>query len=118
MLAVHTLKKSAEYKSITNLGCKLYSDSFVFFYHKKEHFSENLSIGFTASKRVGGAVKRNLCKRRMKSLAFDLIRLHPLQGYQLVIIARKPISERKYSDIKDEMMFCLQRMQKNINHKN
>ena len=115
MLRVQVLKKSTQFKNITSLGQKIYSDSFIMFYHKKSEPSSNLSIGFTASKRVGGAVQRNLCKRRMKSLAFDLIRLEPIHDYELVIIARSTMLKKQYSNIKIEMEYSLRKIQRNIN---
>lgn len=48
-----------------------------------------------AGRSVGGAVQRNLAKRRIRS-AFQGLMNEIDQGYDLVLIARKPILELKY----------------------
>jgi len=55
-------------------------------------------IAVIAGRSVGGAVQRNFAKRRIRS-AFQT--LHPGldQGYDLVLIARKPILEVDYQMI-------------------
>jgi ribonuclease P protein component len=48
-----------------------------------------------AGRSVGGAVQRNLAKRRIRS-AFQGLTAEMNQGYDLVLIARKPILELQY----------------------
>ena len=66
--------------------------------------------GFTASKKVGGAVQRNLAKRRMRALMRDIIAPEARQHYDYVIVARVQIVTRAYTllekDIK-EALSCL-----------
>lgn len=65
-----------------------------------------LSIGYTASRRVGGAVVRNRAKRRMRSLVRDFFASPLLKeaGLQkgmgsVVIIARSEIVDAPYSEL-------------------
>ena len=44
-------------------------------------------FGFIASKQVGGAVTRNLVKRRLRSLAAHTLKDHP-RGYDVVVRAQ------------------------------
>ncbi len=54
--------------------------------------------GVVTGKRIGGAVIRNRCKRR---LVAALDSLHPAlrQGYDIVVIARRSMIEQPFSDL-------------------
>ena len=49
---------------------------------------ENYRVGFTTSKRVGNAVARNRCKRRMRAAARALFPSQGLNGVDYVLIAK------------------------------
>lgn len=61
-----------------------------------------LRVGFTATKRVGNAVVRNRCKRRMRALAAQLLPAHGLSGYDYVFIARNGTQDRAYERLLDD----------------
>ena len=64
---------------------------------KPNQFDHN-RIAIIAGRSVGGAVQRNLAKRRMRS-AFQEVVLQGHQGYDLVIIARRPILDFAYAHL-------------------
>jgi ribonuclease P protein component len=55
-------------------------------------------IAVIAGRSIGGAVQRNLAKRRIRS-AFQTLLTRLDHGYDLVLIARKPILEVEYQKI-------------------
>jgi len=57
-------------------------------------------VAITAGRSVGGAVQRNLAKRRLRS-AYRYYETNLQQGYDLVLIARKPILEADYQSLLD-----------------
>lgn len=59
-------------------------------------------IAVIAGRSVGGAVQRNLAKRRMRS-AYKNLSKQMRQGYDLVIIARRPILDFVYSHLVDAL---------------
>ena len=61
-------------------------------------------FGFTASKKVGGAVLRNKAKRRMRSLVNELKNVFKPLGQDYVLIARKQAIYQDYNKIKDELI--------------
>lgn len=65
-------------------------------------------VGFSVSKRVGGAVVRNLVKRRVReSIRRDLSRLAP--GWDIVITARPAAAHATYHALHDELTALLSR---------
>ena len=45
-------------------------------------------VGFTASRKVGGAVVRNRARRRLKALAAEVMRERAPEGWDFVLVAR------------------------------
>lgn len=52
---------------------------------------DEIGIGFTASRRIGGAVARNRAKRRLRAAAQTLLPGAAEPGYDYVIVARPAI---------------------------
>ncbi len=56
-----------------------------------------LRVGFTATKKLGGAVVRNRCKRRLREAIRLTVGEHPISGYDLVLIAREATATRDWA---------------------
>ena len=59
------LKHNREFQQVYRKGKSAHSRALVLFYLPQP---PSVSVGFTASKKVGNAVKRNRAKRRMRAL--------------------------------------------------
>ena len=66
--------------------------------------------GFTASKKVGGAVQRNLAKRRMRALVRDIIGPKARAHHDYVVVARAQILTRSYRLLEKELKNGLMRL--------
>ena len=69
-----------------------------------------LRIGYTASKKVGNAVKRNRAKRRMRAAALAVAVPHVPPGHDLVLVARPETVERPWADLTADLTDCLRRL--------
>ena len=69
-----------------------------------------LRIGFTATKKIGNAVKRNRARRRLRAAVDDVLRGTDVSGADLVVVARQGTIARPYGDLKDDLRAALKRL--------
>ncbi len=67
-------------------------------------------VGFTATKRIGGAVERNRAKRRMREAARALMPQFASPGVDYVIIARGGVLTRPWARLLDDVKSALIRL--------
>jgi ribonuclease P protein component len=69
-----------------------------------------IGLGFTATRKVGGAVDRNRCKRRLREAARALVPVHGLPGSDYVLIARQGTADRPWDRLLDDVKSALTRL--------
>jgi ribonuclease P protein component len=67
-------------------------------------------IGFTASRRVGGAVSRNRAKRRLRAVAAYVMPGRVLAGHDYVLIARSGVLTCVYAKLAADLISALNEM--------
>lgn len=67
-------------------------------------------VGFTVTKKIGGAVVRNRLKRRLRALAREVLSLHGQSGLDYVLIGRKPGLDSDYAAMKADLMRGLRKI--------
>ncbi len=66
-----------------------------------------MRVGFTVTKKVGGAVVRNRMKRRFRALARDVLPLKGFAGSDHVMIGRARAIERDFALLRSELVNAL-----------
>ena len=56
-------------------------------------------IGYTASRKVGGAVRRNRARRRLRAAVAEVMPSRAMRGRDYVLIARRETPDRPYRDL-------------------
>jgi ribonuclease P protein component len=69
---------------------------------------DEIRAGFTATRKIGGAVVRNRAKRRLKEAARLLLPLHGRPGNDYVFIARAATAGRDWARLLDDVTTALQ----------
>jgi ribonuclease P protein component len=66
-----------------------------------------IRVGFTATKKIGGAVVRNRAKRRLREAARVMIPVHGRPGCDYVLIARGGTTARPWDRLLDDVKSAL-----------
>jgi ribonuclease P protein component len=67
-------------------------------------------LGFTASRKVGGAVQRNRARRRLKAAAVEVMPAHAAPGMDYVLVARAETVTRPYAGLLGDLETALRRL--------
>jgi ribonuclease P protein component len=70
---------------------------------------EPVRVGFTASRKVGNAVKRNRARRRLRAVAAEVLE-HAEPGMDFVLIARPATVDREYQALVGDLVAGLRRL--------
>ncbi|WP_299364845.1 ribonuclease P protein component [uncultured Paracoccus sp.] len=70
-----------------------------------------IRVGFTCSKKVGNAVVRNRARRRLRSLAAELLPGHGRQGWDYVLVGRPDATvQRSFAELRADLAGALIRI--------
>jgi ribonuclease P protein component len=72
--------------------------------------AEVLNVGFTATRRVGGAVQRNRARRRLRAAVAAVMPHHAKQGHDYVVIARTETLRRPFGALVHDLETALRRL--------
>lgn len=77
--------------------------------HRRSDSDSLMRVGFTVTKRIGNAVVRNRCKRRLRALAREVLPAAGIVGADHVLIGRDETATRDYAAMKVELEAALAR---------
>jgi ribonuclease P protein component len=66
-----------------------------------------IGVGFTATRKIGGAVQRNRAKRRLREAARQLLPLHGAPSHDYVFVARGGVIDRDWRRLLDDVRAAL-----------
>jgi ribonuclease P protein component len=83
---------------------------FVLLVRPREDGDPMMRVGFTVTKKIGGAVVRNRMKRRFRALARETLPEHGIPGADHVLIGRAGGIERDYASLATELKRALKKV--------
>ncbi len=80
---------------------------FVLLVRHRADGDDAMRVGFTVTKKIGGAVVRNRMKRRLRALARELLPTAGVPGADYVLIGREGGIERDFGLLRQELAKAL-----------
>lgn len=108
-LRIARLKQRSDFVHAANHGHKWATPGLVLQCVKTRHLNPTdaigknnqmeFRIGFTATRRIGGAVTRNRAKRRLREVAARVMPERAKAGHDYVLIARTMTAQRSFQNL-------------------
>lgn len=105
---MHRLRKNKEFNYIYKKGERVSTEHFTLFVVKSKF--ENYKIGFSVSKKLGKANKRNKLKRRLKEICRRYVKIPPYRNY--VLLARNDAQNVDFIFLKEEVVKLFEKYEK------
>ena len=105
---MHRLRKNKEFNYIYKKGERVSAEHFTLFVVKSKF--ENYKIGFSVSKKLGKANKRNKLKRRLKEICRRYVKIPPYRNY--VLLARNDAQNVDFIFLKEEVVKLFEKYEK------
>ena len=102
-----SIKLNSDFRRIYARGKSAVSPCVVV-YCRRNRLGRNRT-GYTVSKKLGGAVRRNRIRRRLR----EIVRLNQTrlcQGYDLIVVARTRALDAEYRRLEKDVLSCCERL--------
>ncbi len=76
----------------------------------KPENNASIRVGYTASKKVGNAVRRNRAKRRLREVVRRVLKAGGKGGHDYVVIARSAVLDIPFDQLIRDFSWCLKRL--------
>ena len=106
-----TIRKRADFIA-ANGGLRASTPGFVLLVRDRKDSDVAMRVGFTVTKKIGGAVVRNRMKRRFRELAREIVATQGFAGADHVMIGRAKGIERDFGLLRVELAGALDRLRK------
>ena len=106
-----TIKKRADFLA-ANSGRRVPTPGFVLLVRDRKDADPAMRVGFTITKKIGGAVIRNRMKRRFRALAREIVPAKGHAGADHVMIGRAKGIERDFESLRLELVGALDKLRR------
>jgi ribonuclease P protein component len=106
-----TIKKRADFVA-ANSGLRTTTPGFILLVRDRKDSDPVKRVGFTVTKKIGGAVVRNRMKRRFRALARELVPAKGMAGADHVMIGRATGIERDFALLRSDLAGALDKVRK------
>jgi ribonuclease P protein component len=110
-IKLSVLKKRAEFLATAAHAKKWVTPSFIIQIAPAPTApSPAIRYGLTASGKVGNAVVRNRCRRRLRAVVAEILPTHASSAFDYVLIARAATETNDYAAMKKDLLWALRRL--------
>ena len=102
-LSLQTIRKRTKFLIVRDKGILIKGKFLNIQFLEDESLDEFIAVGYTATKRIGNAVKRNKAKRLMRELARKVLRKYGKINSYYVLIAKNSIFSVPFAELEIEL---------------
>src|SRR4051812_12245461 len=111
------LARRADFLRVAATGLRFVTPAFILqagprALHEDVILTQQVRVGFTATRKLGNAVVRNRAKRRLRALADRVIASDADPGLDYVLIGRSDALTRKFATMEQDLRVALKRILK------
>lgn len=111
MITLERLQRRHDFLNLNTQGRKFVTQSLIMLTTTSSAASETTCrLGFTVTRKVGGAVVRNRIRRRLREAARLTFPEYARAGQDYVVIARPAALHRPFPALQQELRFALTRL--------
>jgi len=114
MYNIITLKKRKDFLRVASARCYIATYNVVVQAARHLSDTDNIYVGYTATKKIGNAVIRNRSKRRLRAVVRDVLEHFALPNVDYILIARDSTHSCKYADLRRDFVYALKKINKNF----
>ncbi len=96
--ALSRLKRRDEFLAAARDGRKVPGEAFALQIRRRDD-ALAVRVGFTMTRRLGGAVVRNRARRRLREAARAVLAASPARGFDIVILGRPGALTARFADL-------------------
>ena len=105
-----TIKNRKDFLKISKNG--LLSPQYGLVLQSEINNEHDMRIGITATKKIGNAVTRNKCKRKLKIVGNEILKSFAQKNNDYVLIARNTTYDRDINLLKEDLIKALKEIKK------
>ena len=80
--------------------------------------TDDIFVGYTSTKRVGNAVRRNRSRRRLRAVVREVLKDYAYPHVDYVLIARSTTADCDFSELKKDTIYAIKKINKNFSTTN
>lgn len=107
--ALETMRRRQDFVAASRDGVKIGGPLIALQMRDRSEPETSPRVGFTATKRVGGAVERNRMKRRMRAAVRETLSATAKPGCDYVLVARRAVLDASFERLKRDLAEAVRR---------
>ena len=112
MVSLQGLKKRQEFQRVYAHGAKVVGQ-YVAFFALARGFGES-RLGITATRKLGGAVVRNRCRRRIREAVRRQREALVERGWDVVVNVRSGCQDAPWLALQEDILQCMRRVERRM----
>ena len=76
--------------------------------------TDDIWVGYTSTKKIGHAVTRNKCRRRLRAIVREVLEEYALPHIDYVFIARQSTATCDFNELRKDTIYAIKKINKNF----